>query len=122
MRDLLLVFLGGGIGSMMRYLINRWLVSSALSFPLATFLVNITGCFLIGFIFFASEMAEDQTPWRLFLITGFCGGFTTFSTFSFENFELFDNQQLFILFIYIASSVILGMTAAWLGILAGKNL
>src|SRR6478672_9090972 len=88
--NLLLVGLGGGAGSIMRYLCQRWINASYLhSFPLATFLVNASGCLLIGMLYALAEKSQVMSPEvRLLLVTGFCGGFTTFSTFAFENMTL----------------------------------
>lgn len=122
MKAILAVFIGGGFGSVLRYLINKW-VSAAypISFPLATFLINSVGCFLIGFfVMFIGK--SYPLPIKLLLITGFCGGFTTFSTFAFENVELIQNQQIGLALFYIACSVIVGILFTWLGFVVGRGL
>lgn len=122
MKYVLAVFLGGGFGSVLRYLINRWVLNwFHSSFPIGTFLVNAVGCFLIGFFIFSINRS-DILPWRLFLVTGFCGGFTTFSSFAFENIELIQNHQIGIWLLYTSLSVVVGFLFAWLGIVTGKNL
>lgn len=115
MRNLVYIFLGGGLGSVARYLISSftqkiWHVGS---FPLGTFLVNFIGCFIIGF--FVSYFAKSDSSLKYMLIAGFCGGFTTFSTFSVENYSLWQNQQYGILSLYVLLSVILGFGAVILG-------
>ena len=124
MRFLLIVFIGGGLGSIARYLVNRWVGGTLTSvYPYGTFLVNIIGCFLIGFLIFFTQRAGTSTiSWRLFLVTGFCGGFTTFSSFAFENVELIGNQQLLIFFVYATGSVVLGFLATYLGIMMARNI
>jgi CrcB protein len=121
-RSLLLVGLGGFIGSAARYLVAVVLsgyVSS--SFPLATFIVNISGCFLIGVLFALSERGDVLTPeWRIFLTTGFCGGFTTFSTFSYESLRLMQEGELFYLGLNVVLSVVMGFAATYFGILLVK--
>lgn len=112
-----LIWLGGGIGSVMRYLVQIWVSRfTNLSFPLGTFLVNVSGCFLIG-IFFA--LAEKYNiinyEWRLFLITGLCGGFTTFSTFSYEGVNLFKEGNYAYFISYILLSVGIGLLATVFG-------
>lgn len=89
-KNLLLVGLGGGVGSVLRYLCQKWINESYQNiFPLGTFLVNISGCFLIGVLYALGERSNVLSPQiRLLLITGLCGGYTTFSTFAFENFNL----------------------------------
>lgn len=126
MRILLVIFFGGGLGSLLRYLINRWvtgLLSSTTVFPYGTFLVNVTGCFLIGFFVFFSERAGAQSQlWRLFLVTGLCGGFTTFSSFSFENTQLLNNHQVLVFILYTVGSISAGLIATYLGILVSRNI
>lgn len=115
MRNLFYIFIGGGLGSMLRYLISNytqklWNVNS---FPMGTFLVNITGCILIGFL--TSYFMKNDNSLKFLLITGLCGGYTTFSTFSVENFSLWQNQQYGVLSLYVLLSLILGFGAVILG-------
>lgn len=122
MKEILAVFIGGGVGSVLRYLINKWVnIAYPISFPLATFLINSLGCFLIGFLVMTLGKSYPL-PIKLLLITGFCGGFTTFSTFAFENVELIQNQQIGLALFYIAYSVVIGILFTWLGILVGRGL
>jgi fluoride exporter len=123
MRILLLIFIGGGLGSLMRYLISRWITGAVVSaFPYGTFIVNIIGCFLIGFIMFYTERFGSQSiQWRLFLVTGLCGGFTTFSSFSFENVQLINDHRIFVFLLYTICSVTLGIFATYFGIVVARN-
>lgn len=122
MRTLLLIALGGGLGSVFRYLtmlfINR---HSQLFFPYATFVANILGCFLIGLILGLLEKNNITNPdLKFFLVTGFCGGYTTFSTFSNENVSLLQANQIGIAFLYIGLSIIFGLAATWGGLMVSK--
>lgn len=113
-KNLLLVGLGGGIGSMLRYATG--LLINSKHFPYATLTVNIIGSFIIGIIV-AMSIKEAGLPgqWKLFLATGICGGFTTFSAFSLENMELLQSGKPGMAIMYIMLSVVLGIGAAFLG-------
>lgn len=114
MKQILLVGLGGGIGSMLRFATALLLRSK--SFPLATLFVNLTGCFIIGLVFAASIKNEGITEnWKLFLATGICGGFTTFSAFSLENMQLLQSGKTGMAMLYILLSLVLGIAATFAG-------
>jgi fluoride exporter len=116
-KNLLLVGLGGGVGSILRYLSQKWVNEYYQhSFPLATFFINITGCFLIGILYAIGEKSSLLTPQvRLLLITGLCGGFTTFSTYAFENITLLRTGDLSYFFTYAIGSVVSGIFAVYMG-------
>jgi CrcB protein len=123
-RLVLLVGLGSFVGGVCRYysqlVITRFFSSP---FPYGTFAVNVTGCFLIGLIYGFSERGNLLSPeWRLFLATGFCGGFTTFSTFSFESMNLIQHREFFYLAMYVGLSVMLGFAATYMGTWMVKSL
>jgi CrcB protein len=122
--NVLLVGIGGAAGSIGRYLCQRWINESYQhNFPLATFLINITGCLLIGILYALGEKANVLSqPVRLLLITGFCGGFTTFSTFAFENTELLRTGDHWYFLLYALGSVALGIIAVYIGSLLIKLL
>jgi fluoride exporter len=121
-RTLILVGTGGFLGSISRFLASRFVQNIfPEAFPLGTFLVNITGCFLIGLIYGASEKSSLLTQgWKLFLAVGFCGGFTTFSTFANENLALLRDGEFFMFILYTGLSVFLGIAATFAGVLITK--
>lgn len=121
-KTLLLVGTGGFLGSVSRFLASRILQENFPSaFPFGTFLVNISGCFLIGLIYGISEKSSLLTPgWKMFLAVGFCGGFTTFSTFANENLALLRDSEFYYFFLYTGLSVFLGIAATFLGVLITK--
>lgn len=121
-RTLFLIGSGGFIGSVSRYLASRFMQNHFPSaFPFGTFFVNFTGCLLIGFIYGLSERTSILTPgWRMFLTAGFCGGYTTFSTFANESLALLRDGDFFHFFLYTGLSVFLGISATFIGILVTK--
>lgn len=113
----LLVFIGGGLGSALRYLISRFLNTTEAQIPYGTFLVNILGSLLIGIILGLAAKNDALTQnHTLLLATGFCGGFTTFSAFAYEN-QLFLKSGDFTSFtIYTIASFVLGFLAVFAGL------
>lgn len=122
MKNLLFVMLGGSFGSGFRYLVALFVKRQIeISFPIATFIINITGSLLIGIILgYYSKDNNHNEQLKLLLATGFCGGFTTFSAFSFENLNLMQTNQTGTAFIYIGLSLFVGILAVWLGMMIGK--
>ena len=123
-KTLLLVGLGGAIGSIFRY-ITHWLTSKYFqsSFPISTFLVNILGSLLIGlFIGYLGKYYPENHPLKFLLIIGFCGGFTTFSSFALENYNLLQNNNQITAYIYMATSIILTISAVGFGSYLSKYL
>lgn len=116
-KNILLVGLGGGIGSMLRYLSQKMATNFyPVIFPWGTFAVNVIGCFLIGLFWGISFKSFDNAEnWKLLLMTGLCGGFTTFSAFTLEGIGLLKDQKMALFFIYVTASVLLGLAATYLG-------
>jgi CrcB protein len=117
-KNILLVGLGGGFGSIARYLCQKWFAeNTAQPFPWGTFAVNLAGCFLIGLVYAIAEKTTLLSPQtRLLLITGLCGGFTTFSAFAFENMTLLRSGDMLYFLLYSIGSVVLGIGAVFAGI------
>ena len=116
---LFLAGIGGFVGSCCRFLVNRlFLVTWKSTFPLATFSVNILGCLIFG-ILFGLLNRNGVVPPKLYslLMVGFCGGFTTFSSFSFESFNLVSYGEIITSVLYMALSVVCGFLAIWIGLL-----
>ena len=114
MKTILIVGIGGFAGSISRYLLQTAIVNRFITiFPLGTFGINLIGSLAIGLIFGLAERYSWLTQeWRLLLAVGFCGSFTTFSTFAFDNLQLIRDGNFWQLFWYIALSVILGLGLA----------
>ena len=121
-RSFLIVGLGSFIGGVLRYAVSLMFAKQIPSaFPYGTFIVNIAGCFLIGLVFALSEKGDVLSPeWRIFLTTGFCGGFTTFSTFSFESIRLLQDGEFLYVAMNLIGSVIVGLAATYAGILIAR--
>lgn len=117
-KAILIIWIGGGLGSVLRYLLQvgmNKLVTT--TFPAGTFLVNITGCFIIGLLYgLADKYATLTTEWRLFLVTGLCGGYTTFSSFSYEGISLFKQGNYIYFVLYVVLSVVTGLLSTLGGI------
>jgi CrcB protein len=119
-KNIFLVLLGGGIGSVARYFLSYLLTkNNTTQFPWATFIANAIGCLLIGLLFgYIQKNNLQNETLKLLLITGFCGGFTTFSTFSLENIQFIQNQNYNLALLYTISSIFIG----FLGVLIGFKL
>ena len=116
MKSFLLVFLGGGLGSGLRYIITITINQYSKVLPFGTFAVNMLGCLLIGMILgYAQKENTLSSNQTLLLATGFCGGFTTFSAFANENLELIKNGEIFNLSLYTIGSVLIGILAVFTG-------
>lgn len=119
---LLIIGTGSFVGGVSRFLASRFVQNTVISaFPYGTFVVNILGCFLIGLFYGISERGNMMSnEWRMFLTVGFCGGFTTFSTFANENLALLKDGSFFHFALYTSLSVFLGLMATYLGNLTTK--
>ena len=123
MKSFLLVFLGGGLGSGLRYLITIAMNQYSKVLPFGTFTVNMLGCFLIGLILGYAQKENTLTSNQTLLIaTGFCGGFTTFSAFANENLELIKNGEIFNFSAYTIGSILIGILAVFIGFYFSKNI
>ncbi len=118
LKYLLLVGSGGFVGSILRYLIQVFFqVKGGLSFPIGTLVVNILGCFIIGILYGLIEKGNVLSPeYRILLTIGFCGGFTTFSSFAFESLQLMKDSSIIYILLYIGLSVFLSIIFAFLGL------
>jgi len=112
-KSIFLVALGGASGSVLRFLIQRFINNP--SFPLGTLLINITGCFLIGTVWGVIHKGFSNEALKLLLMTGFCGGFTTFSAFTLESMQLLEENKWWPCFVYIICSVAGGLLATFGG-------
>ena len=116
MKSFILVFIGGGFGSGLRYLISNAISQYSKALPYGTFTVNILGCLLIGIILgYAQKENALSSNQTLLLATGFCGGFTTFSAFANENLELIKNGEIFNFSVYTIGSILIGILAVFIG-------
>ncbi len=122
-KNLVYIAFGGAIGSVLRYLVQNTVHTKwPNAYPYGTFIVNVIGCFLVGFLIsWATKEKQLEQHLQLLLITGFCGGFTTFSTFAHEGNTLFSQDRIGQGFLYLGLSVLVGMLFAYLGFRAGKG-
>jgi CrcB protein len=124
MKQLLIVFIGGGLGTVMRFLIGKILPYSGKGFPWNTFCANLLGCLLIGLLtgYFLRNSSENESSLILFATIGFCGGFTTFSSFANENLSFIRSGDFTIFLIYSLLSFTSGILMVYFGILIDKQL
>lgn len=114
----MMVALGGGVGAATRYLVSTWAAQRiGTTFPHGTLIVNVVGCFIIGlFMTITTEKFIVSPYWRLLITVGFVGGLTTFSSFSYETFKLFEEASFNLAMYNIFSNMMLGFLATWVGI------
>ena len=122
MKHLFIVFIGGGLGTVARFLVGKFLPYSGKGFPWNTFCANLLGCLLIGFLigYFHRSSNENESSFVLFATVGFCGGFTTFSSFANENLSLIKSGDFKMLLVYSMLSLIMGIFMVYTGILVNK--
>jgi fluoride exporter len=122
MTKYLIIAVGGAIGSMLRYWVGAY-VSGRMGarFPYGTFVINVTACFLIGLVMTVLAEKTNWSPnWRYLIPIGFLGGYSTFSSFEYETFRVFQNNELLVAGLNITLSVGIGFLAVWLGVITGK--
>ena len=124
MKELIAVFIGSGLGGVSRFGLGKWINSwHNHHFPFGTFVVNVVACFVLGFIIGLADHRQILSPaTRLFFTVGFCGGFSTFSTFSIEALKLFQQGNYISLILYILGSILLCVTATFGGLYIGSRL
>lgn len=118
----LVVLAGAGLGGLARYVAGTWIMAKyGGRFPLGTFVINITGAFLIGVLMtLLTGRFHPHPNWRLFLVVGILGGYTTFSSFEYEAFQAVRDGERWLGLLYVGGSVVLGYLGVWLGtLLAG---
>ena len=120
--NLLAVIVGGGIGAATRYSVTIWATKYwGLSFPTGTLIVNIVGCFIIGFFMVVATERWILNPrWCLLVGTGFLGGLTTFSSFTYETTKLFADAEFVFAALNVLANVVVGLIATWAGIYLAK--
>jgi len=117
-----IVGIGGFMGSMLRFWVGTYIGQRmGTRFPYGTFLINVTGSFLIGFVMTVlTEKTQLSPNWRYLIPIGFIGGYTTFSTFEFETLRAMQDGQFAISLLYVALSVLAGFLMVWMGVTVGK--
>jgi fluoride exporter len=122
MKLYLYLALGGAAGVLLRFALGSWIggLSAATSFPIGTLVINVAGSFLLGFLMRYLRETEARPDVTLMLTTGLCGGFTTFSTFSYEAVALLSDRQYATAALYGTSSLVASVVACWLGLIAAE--
>ncbi len=118
-----LIGLGSAIGGILRFALSYLTIPfNYKNFPLGTFIVNIIGCFFMGFIFQIIIENQWSDNLKFFLLTGLLGGFTTFSAFSLETINLIENNYYSIAVLYVVLSISIGLLSTWSGLLIMKSI
>ena len=121
MKQLFVIFLGGGLGSVLRYLVSKFLDQIFPDFYFGTFVVNVLGSLIIGLVLGLALKENDMNQNHVLLLaTGFCGGFTTFSAFALEQHDLLKNGQPIYFILYMTASIGIGILAVYLGLWLAK--
>jgi CrcB protein len=125
MDEFLSVWIGAGVGGVSRYYLGRWVaLKLGTAFPYGTFVINVTGCLILGFFgtFAAKRVELIPTELRLLVAVGFVGAYTTFSTFGFETIQLMEDGSWLLAAAYVAGSVFVGLLAVYLGVMTARAL
>lgn len=123
MKELIYVGAGGFMGTVVRYAIQLWMQPVSSTFPLAVLMINLAGCFFLGWFFTITPAKwRISAEWRLLIGTGFTGAFTTFSTFSVDSIQLLQDRQLGMAVSYILLSVVIGLLMSFIGIKTGERM
>jgi CrcB protein len=110
------VLAGAGLGGLARYVASTWIMARyGGRFPLGTLIINVTGSFLIGLLMALFTERQPYPNWRLFLVTGVLGGYTTFSSFEYETFQAVRDGSRWLAVLYVTASVAIGYLGVWLG-------
>ena len=119
----LVVLAGAGLGGLARYVAGSWIMAKyGGRFPLGTFVINVTGSFLIGVLMTLLTVRLNPHPnWRLFLVVGILGGYTTFSSFEYETYTAVRDGARWLATLYVTGSVALGYLGVWLGALLASR-
>jgi len=118
----LVVVVGGGLGALTRYELGGWIQNAAgAGFPWGTLVINVTGSLLLALLYVTLEGVRARPEWRAFLGVGFCGGYTTFSTFSYEAFRLLEDGQWNRALVYMIGSLLLALVATFAGFYLGET-
>ncbi|MDF2572884.1 MAG: CrcB-like protein [Sporomusa sp.] len=122
--NILIVAIGGGIGAASRYLVSSWAAERfGSNFPYGTLFVNVAGCFIIGlFLALVNDKIIVKPEWRLFVTTGFLGGLTTFSSFSYETIKLLQESDVSLALYNVIANCGIGFLATWVGMNCARYL
>ena len=123
LKEIIAVFIGGGLGSVLRYLVNKIEIISENNFPYSTFISNFLGCFILGLVL--GYFIKNENPNSIlfvFLTIGLCGGFTTFSSFSNESLQLIQNGEILTFLAYLLGSLVVGILSVYGGAIIFKIL